>query len=132
MPRNLIQEPAPQAVYTAPGTPPPIALSGELLHPLRGIEGGPLKRELVVLKLSVASVDGGNLERVKSVLIQERLGALLVVQERDNLFVNLRVQVGDEDSDATASPRSGRALLAEVDRPRPIRSRDEGQITDTA
>jgi hypothetical protein len=47
----------------------PIALSGELLHPLRGIEGGPLKRELLVLKLGVAIVDSGNLGRVKSMLI---------------------------------------------------------------
>ena len=62
----------------------PIALDREPLHPVRRIEGGSLKRQFVIFQLGITSVDSGNLGRLKSVLLQQCLGALLVVQERDN------------------------------------------------
>ena len=71
----------------------PIAFSGKPLHALGRIESCPLKRELVVLQFGVTRVNGGNLARLKSVLVQKGLGALLVVQERNNLIIDPGVQI---------------------------------------
>jgi len=110
----------------------PIALGGEPLHPLWRIEGGPLQRQLVILQLGVTGVDGSNFGRLKSVLIQECLGTLLVIQERNNLFIDLRVQVGDENEDAATSSRPRGAFLAEVHGTPLVQSRDQGQVADAA
>ena len=105
----------------------PIPLRGEPLYALRRVEGCSLQRELVVLQLGVTSVNGGDFRRLKSVLIQQRLGALLVVQERDNLFIDLRIQPRDENDNATTSSRLRGALLAEVHGTALVQSGDQGR-----
>jgi hypothetical protein len=64
------------------------------------------------------------------VLVEKRGGALFVVQERDDFLVDLRVELGHENDDATARARLRRPLLADVYGASPVYLSDQGEAAD--